>query len=75
MSKLNDIMKLCVGGKEFKTTRATLIADQNSMLAKMFEEYDESTLIPAASKGDIQWLRGHNFSLFYHLPTFTTAPW
>jgi hypothetical protein len=55
MSKLNDIIKLCVGGKEFKTTRATLIADQNSMLAKMFEEYDEtSTLIPAASKGDIQ---------------------
>ena len=54
MSKLNDIIKLCVGGKEFKTTRATLIADQNSMLAKMFEEYDENTLIPAASKGDIQ---------------------
>ena len=41
MSKLNDIIKLCVGGKEFKTTRATLIADQNSMLAKMFEDYDE----------------------------------
>ena len=51
-SKLNDIIKLCVGGKQFKTTRATLIADQNSMLAKMFQEYDESTLIPAASKDE-----------------------
>ena len=36
MPKLNDIIKLCVGGREFKTTLSTLIADQNSMLAKIF---------------------------------------
>ena len=36
MPKLNDIIKLCVGGHEFKTTLSTLIADQNSMLAKIF---------------------------------------
>ena len=34
---VNDIIKICVGGQEFKTTRGTLMSDQNSMLAKMFE--------------------------------------
>ena len=35
--KLNEIIKICVGGQDFKTTRATLMSDQNSMLAKMLE--------------------------------------
>ena len=34
---VNDIIKICVGGQDFKTTRGTLMSDQNSMLAKMFE--------------------------------------
>ena len=34
---VNEIIKICVGGQEFKTTRGTLMSDQNSMLAKMFE--------------------------------------
>jgi len=34
---VNDIIKICVGGQNFKTTRGTLMSDQNSMLAKMFE--------------------------------------
>ena len=34
---VNEIIKICVGGQDFKTTRATLMSDQNSMLAKMFE--------------------------------------
>ena len=36
LSKINDnIIKLSVGGREFKTTLGTLVADQNSMLARM----------------------------------------
>ena len=34
---VNEIIKICVGGKDFKTTRGTLMSDQNSMLAKMLE--------------------------------------
>jgi len=44
--KLNEIIKICVGGQDFKTTRATLMSDQNSMLAKMFES-DAMGRIPA----------------------------
>ena len=32
----NSVVKLDVGGTMFKTTQATLLSDQNSMLAKMF---------------------------------------
>ena len=52
MSKLNDIIKLSIGGQAFKTTRGTLIADQKSMLARMFENTDESAILPAASKDE-----------------------
>lgn len=52
MSKLNDIIKLSIGGKEFKTTRGTLVADQKSMLARMFEKTDDSAILPAASKDE-----------------------
>ena len=52
MSKLNDIIKLSIGGQAFKTTRGTLIADQKSMLARMFENSDESAILPAASKDE-----------------------
>ena len=34
---VNEIIKICVGGQDFKTTLGTLMSDQNSMLAKMFE--------------------------------------
>ena len=36
-SSVNDIIRICVGGQNFKTTRATLMSDENCMLAKMFE--------------------------------------
>merc|ERR1712002_1132273 len=37
MSTKNDnIIKLSVAGREFKTTLGTLVADQNSKLARMF---------------------------------------
>ena len=52
MSKLNEIIKLSIGGQAFKTTRGTLIADQKSMLARMFENSDESAILPAASKDE-----------------------
>ena len=34
---MNDILKLNVGGGHFMTTRATLCAEEDSMLAKMFD--------------------------------------
>jgi len=34
---MNDIIKLNVGGQPFVTTRATLCAEDNSMLSKMFD--------------------------------------
>ena len=34
---VNEIIKICVGGQDFKTTLGTLMSDQNSMLGKMFE--------------------------------------
>ena len=34
---VNEIIKICVGGQDFKTTLGTLMSDRNSMLAKMFE--------------------------------------
>ena len=34
---VNEIIKICVGGQDFKTTLGTLMSDQNSMLAKMLE--------------------------------------
>ena len=34
---VNEIIKICVGGRDFKTTWGTLMSDQNSMLAKMFD--------------------------------------
>ena len=51
LAKLNEIIKICVGGQDFKTTRATLMSDQNSMLAKMFES-DTMGRIPAARDPD-----------------------
>jgi len=42
----NPIICICVGGRNFKTTRTTLMSDENSMLAKMFE-HDESGRNPA----------------------------
>lgn len=36
-SNQNPIIHICVGGRNFKTTRTTLMSDENSMLAKMFE--------------------------------------
>jgi len=50
MSKASDhnkIIRICVGGRNFKTTRTTLMSDENCMLAKMFEN-DESGRAPAA---------------------------
>ena len=41
MTKMNDIIKLSVGGREFKTSRGTLMADQYSMLSKMTLQYRE----------------------------------
>ena len=38
---MNDIIKLSVGGREFKTSRGTLMADQYSMLSKMTLQYRE----------------------------------
>merc|ERR1712018_96333 len=52
MSKINDIIKLSVGGREFKTTRGTLVADQDSMLARMFENAEDSAFRPAAAKDE-----------------------
>ena len=42
---VNDIIKICVGGQNFKTTRATLLSDKDSLLAKMFES-EESGFYP-----------------------------
>ncbi len=44
---VNEIIKICVGGQDFKTTRATLMSDQNSMLAKMFESESEGRIAAA----------------------------
>ena len=52
MSKLNDIIKLSIGGQQFMTTRSTLVADQKSMLARMFENTHEASILPAASKDE-----------------------
>ena len=56
-AKLNEIIKICVGGQDFKTTRATLMSDQNSMLAKMFES-DAMGRIPASR--DPENVRAHH---------------
>jgi len=45
-NKVNEIISICVGGQNFKTTRATLMSDEGSMLAKMFEN-DLSGRAPA----------------------------
>ena len=49
--KVNEIVRLCVGGQNFKTTRATLMSDQDCMLAKMFEN-DVSGRAPATKDED-----------------------
>ena len=64
MSKLTDIINLSVGGQEFKTTRSTLVADQNSRLAKIFEIAADSTLLPAVAndeKGVYFFDRDHKY--------------
>ena len=48
MNEVNEIIKICVGGKDFKTTRATLMSDQNSMLAKMFDSDNMGRTAPAS---------------------------
>jgi hypothetical protein len=48
---VNEIIKICVGGQDFKTTRGTLMSDQNSMLAKMFES-DVLGRVPAVKDPD-----------------------
>ena len=45
--KVNEIIKICVGGQNFKTTRGTLMSDENSLLAKMFD-HDDMGRAPAA---------------------------
>ena len=45
---VNEIIKICVGGQDFKTTRATLMSDQNSMLAKMFDNENLGRAAPAS---------------------------
>ena len=47
-NKVNEIIKICVGGQDFKTTRATLMSDQNSMLAKMFDNDNMGRAAPAS---------------------------
>ena len=42
---VNEIIKICVGGQDFKTTLGTLMSDQNSMLGKMFESDLLGTLL------------------------------
>ena len=42
---VNDIIKICVGGQDYKTTWGTLMSDQKSMPAKMLET--ESDLLRA----------------------------
>ena len=44
---VNEIIKICVGGQNFKTTRGTLMSDENSLLAKMFD-HDDMGRAPAA---------------------------
>ena len=48
---VNEIIKICVGGQDFKTTWGTLMSDPNSMLAKMFES-DLLGRVAAASNPD-----------------------
>ena len=48
MAKMNDIIKLSVGAREFKTSRGTLMADQYSMLSKMTLQYREYGYPPLA---------------------------
>jgi len=49
--KVNEIIRICVGGQNFKTTRTTLMSDENCMLAKMFEN-DVSGRAPAMKDED-----------------------
>ena len=50
MTNLNDIIKLSVGGQEFQTTRRTLISDKNSKLSRIFQNTEDSALLPASVK-------------------------
>ena len=50
MTNLNDIIKLSVGGQDFKTTRRTLVSDKNSKLARIFKNTEDSGLLPANVK-------------------------
>lgn len=49
--RLNDVIRLDVGGRLFKTTRATLVSDPDSMLAKMFDP-DSGWMAPAKQDGE-----------------------
>eukprot|EP00088_Acartia_fossae_P062006 TRINITY_DN7462_c0_g1_i9.p1 TRINITY_DN7462_c0_g1~~TRINITY_DN7462_c0_g1_i9.p1 ORF type:complete len:166 (-),score=32.07 TRINITY_DN7462_c0_g1_i9:341-838(-) len=51
---LSDIIVLNVGGTRFETTRATLVSQPDSMLAKMFDP--DSPLVPAKPKDDAYFL-------------------
>lgn len=42
----SDWVRLNVGGRVFATTRATLCADSNSMLARMFEPTEGKCVLP-----------------------------
>jgi len=48
-NNVNEIITICVGGKDFKTTRGTLMSDQNSMLAKMFDSDNMGRTAPAST--------------------------
>mmetsp|Transcript_37648 Transcript_37648/g.69574 ORF Transcript_37648/g.69574 Transcript_37648/m.69574 type:complete len:98 (+) Transcript_37648:833-1126(+) len=50
---MNDIIHLNVGGRRFVTTRETLCADPNSMLAKKFRSGFRLRSAPGSRRGGV----------------------